>query len=1051
MCGMDDLTKHKADFFVVRLPRMSLEIIRNLPNTDSELFNYLVSWLESPDVQEAIYLASPSLIERLEIWRSKPNSKSGRKVTIALLKYLIRMTCRPTPFGLFSGVAIGKLTDQTNIKPVHLQHDSRKTRLDMFYLCGIQNYYTVSREGQQLLKYLPNPTLYRVGEYLHYIEPYQSSTQRHYRLSSVEADKALQVVLELAEYGKLQHELVQLFCERFEEVAEKDVATFVQQLVQEHVLVADLKLPLTSSQPDLAFLQSLKNSGLQYSAEVLQTVLAELKEFDLSGALPAQYNAIYQKLSSLPYKVSENKLFQTDLYRALSAAQLDKKVRVDIERIILVFKAFESAPGSPFRDFINKFQQRFEGRFMPLLQLLDEETGISFSLNTGYETPLLAGMNLELRKLKNKNRSLSLIEQEVLRAMEKQTQTGLIQLDSNELLKNVDTSLLFHQMPASYAVNVSCYRDKTGEQLLHLHGCYGPSGANLLGRFCHLNDDLQQHVREYLLCEEELSPEVIFAEVVHMPDGRPGNVISRPRLRKYEIVFLADTMSPQEMQIPIQDLYVFIEDNQVKLWSKRLGKQVIPRLTSAHNYSAGSLGVYRFLCMLQHQQNRLPSFSLPSFLQNFEHQPRVQIDNVIVQEAQWLVERTLLQALLVNNQWQASAWQVLEERYRLPRYVCFAVIDNVLTIDLYNPALVNVLLRETINQERVLLKESLAMCFESEVSGDEGRFAHEIIIPMLNSFAKPFVTLHSSPSKQLDICTQRNFPPGSEWLSIKIYAAHSTAELVLSDVIAPLIELGKQRGFFQKWFFIRFGDPDWHLRIRFFGEPKALYGEVLPLIQQSLVTWHESNRVHRTELFSYQREVERYGGDSGIELAEQVFQADSQYVLQTLSLLNQYGESVRWRMAFLGIDAILTNFHYDLEEKLQLISGLRNSFGVEFHENTQLRSQLGKKYRDFKIQLHLDFQGIDHGSDDQPLQQMLLIRDKFLQQLKPIANNIIRLQKQGRLICSLDTLLNSLLHMFNNRIFKAYGREQEFVVYDFLRRYYLSRKFQKEKAFLEDR
>ena len=37
------------------------------------------------------------------------------------------------------------------------------------------------------------------------------------------------------------------------------------------------------------------------------------------------------------------------------------------------------------------------------------------------------------------------------------------------------------------------------------------------------------------------------------------------------------------------------------------------------------------------------------------------------------------------------------------------------------------------------------------------------------------------------------------------------------------------------------------------------------------------------------------------------------------------------------------------------------------------------------------------------------------------------------------TLLGSLLHMHNNRMFKAYGREQEFVMHDFLRRVYFSK------------
>ena len=75
------------------------------------------------------------------------------------------------------------------------------------------------------------------------------------------------------------------------------------------------------------------------------------------------------------------------------------------------------------------------------------------------------------------------------------------------------------------------------------------------------------------------SPDAIFAEIVHMPDGRPGNVIARPALRPYEIIFWADTEQPAEYQIPVADLYVFYEQGQLKLWSRRLQRQIIPRLS----------------------------------------------------------------------------------------------------------------------------------------------------------------------------------------------------------------------------------------------------------------------------------------------------------------------------------------------------------------------------------------------------------------------------------------------------------------------------------------
>ena len=670
--------------------------------------------------------------------------------------------------------------------------------------------------------------------------------------------------------------------------------------------------------------------------------------------------------------------------------------------------------------------------------MLDDEAGITFSADTGYEAPLLAGINIANRKRQGRKQPQSALEQQVFKAMRQQTDAAEIQLRSDELLKQVDPVLLWQQLPASFAANVSCYLDQNGQVLLHYHGFSGPSGANLLGRFCHLDDQLQQQVSDYLAAEEAMSPDVVFAEVVHMPDGRPGNVIARPALRRYEIVFLADTLQPAERQIQIDDLYVFVEAGQVKLWSKRLNKQVMPRLTSAHNYSARSLGVYRFLCLLQHQQARLPQYHSPTALLQMERQPRVMLDNVILQEAQWLVDRALLEALIANDNWQAEAFHTLEQRYRLPRYVCYAVSDNVLTVDLHHSAMVAILLAETKGQSQILLKESLVMQYQSAVCNNEGAFAHEMIVPMLNPHAKPFVTLQQHPAKQLRSSVQRSFAPGSAWLSVKIYAGQSTAELVLTQIIAPFLQQCQQQGWIQQWFFTRYGDPEWHLRLRLFGEPPLLYGEALPLLHHQLASELQSQRVHKIELFTYQREVARYGGDTAIALAERVFQADSELVLMSLALISQYGESVRWRMALLGVDAILQAFCYDTEKKLFLISELRRLFGLEFQEHADLRSQLGKKYRDYQQQLHIDFHAVQGGAEEQPLRQMLMLRQLFLQQLTPVVQHIVALQQQDQLSCSIDTLLHSLLHMFNNRMFKSYGREQEFVVYDFLRRYYLA-------------
>ncbi len=63
----------------------------------------LIALLDLPEVREAIFLGSPSLEERMPIWRRDPESEEGRGIELGLVKYVSRMAVRCTPFGLFAG------------------------------------------------------------------------------------------------------------------------------------------------------------------------------------------------------------------------------------------------------------------------------------------------------------------------------------------------------------------------------------------------------------------------------------------------------------------------------------------------------------------------------------------------------------------------------------------------------------------------------------------------------------------------------------------------------------------------------------------------------------------------------------------------------------------------------------------------------------------------------------------------------------------------------------------------------------------------------------
>ena len=92
----------------------------------------------------------------------------------------------------------------------------------------------------------------------------------------------------------------------------------------------------------------------------------------------------------------------------------------------------------------------------------------------------------------------------------------------------------------------------------------------------------------------------------------------------------------------------------------------------------------------------------------------------------------------------------------------------------------------------------------------------------------------------------------------------------------------REAGLVDRWFFIRYGDPGRHLRVRLHGPPRELLSEVLPALHEATAPALDGGLLYRISLDTYEREVERYGGLEGVELMEQVAAADSDAVIEIL-------------------------------------------------------------------------------------------------------------------------------------------------------------------------
>jgi thiopeptide-type bacteriocin biosynthesis protein len=239
------------------------------------------------------------------------------------------------------------------------------------------------------------------------------------------------------------------------------------------------------------------------------------------------------------------------------------------------------------------------------------------------------------------------------------------------------------------------------------------------------------------------------------------------------------------------------------------------------------------------------------------------------------------------------------------------------------------------------------------------------------------------------------------------------------------------------WFFVRYGDPDWHLRLRFHGHPDRLGGEVLPALQAAAAPLLRDGRLWRIQLDTYEREVERYGGAAGLGLAERLFQADSEAVLALAELLPEDARGdVRWRLALVGMDLLLGDLGFDLEARHAIVHEARETFAAEFHADAEFGHQLAARFRPERkgLEALLDPAAVL----DAPFAAAREVLRRRSQSLAPVMAELRVCAQAGRLSMPLIELAPSYLHMHANRMLRSAQRAQELVMYDFLARLYRS-------------
>lgn len=291
---------------------------------------------------------------------------------------------------------------------------------------------------------------------------------------------------------------------------------------------------------------------------------------------------------------------------------------------------------------------------------------------------------------------------------------------------------------------------------------------------------------------------------------------------------------------------------------------------------------------------------------------------------------------------------------------------------------------------------------------------------------------------------QRTFIPGSEWLYFKIYTGTKTADDILVQIVGPYVENLYAEGVIDNYFFIRYSDPDFHIRLRLHIGDSVNYAKVFKDFLKHFQPCVDNGMIVKILCDTYVREIERYGSET-IESAEDLFRADSAAVMRLLARCcdqpEEKREAIHWQLALLLFDDTLTAFGYELPNKVRIARRMADSYRREFGFTTHgYTKQLNDKYRSFRKNIE---SALASRSEFTAFEDILQSRKMEIQ---TVMGRIHEDRAADVTTYAADDLLSSIQHMTMNRWFRVRNRMYELVIYDFLSRYYESADVRNQKG-----
>jgi thiopeptide-type bacteriocin biosynthesis protein len=845
------------------------------PAGDSWMIWLRAVWANE-DIVEAVQHASPELGRQVSALcaADRPDRRDVRRAVLSTARYLRRMAGRATPFGLMAGVA-----------PVSFGHvpqhrwDGQHRPVARPSAQWLAQVLDCLHEDADLLGRVPvvaNTTLTVRGSRL--TVPYQPQSRPRGTgvvEISLRNTAAVRFALEAARSPVRLSVLADKVRAEFPTAAAATVAGMLTSLVKQGALITTLHAPCTRPDALGHLLDELDAAGgatagpMVDRVQGLRAVHALLERHN--QAVPGEACQIRAEVAVQMRRLAavERHPLALDL-RLDTVTVLPHTVARDIELAADLLTRLTPFPvGAPaWRSYHQRFYERYGiGSFPRLLDVVGD-SGIGWP--DGYPSTV----NPELRSpLSRRDEVLLVLAQRA--ALDRRSEVVL----DEAVIETLALGTQPLRPPPHLEIGVRVHaRDlhalAQGDYHLEIVNVSRAAGA-LIGRFLSILEPPDAATLSACLSAVPTADSDTVAAQLSFPplDPATAHVTRTPHIRPL-LISLAESRAGSQDVLTPADLAVGCDGRRLYLAAPERGCRIEAAAAHALNLRTHTPPLARFLTELSRAQcAQVTTFDWGA-ARGLPFLPRLRYGRVILCPAQWRLDATDLPG-------RAEAFAVWDEaltRWRTqrhtPRLVYLTEGDQRLLLDLDQPGH-RVLLRAHLHKARHAVlteapdRDDLGWC--------DGR-PHEVIVPVMATEPAAWPPLPAPTVARIIDRDHHQTPGASTVLLACLYSDLHRQDILLTEHLPGLLaRLGQP-----PWWFIRYRDPDHHLRLRIALPDADAFGPSAATVSAWADELRRQGLLRELAYRTSYPEIGRWGEGQAWTAAEDVFRTDSAAVLAQL-------------------------------------------------------------------------------------------------------------------------------------------------------------------------